>query len=84
MVPSVFQVPPPGAASAGQMFSGVPPVILTFFKNLPPKNAIAWLSGDQNGADAPSEPWITVACRASSGRSHNMRLPSGPTAENVR
>ena len=66
------------------MSSGAPPAILTFLRNLPLKNAIAWLSGDQNGADAPSVPWITVACSASSGRSHSMRLPSGPIAEKVR
>ena len=83
-MPSLFQAPPPGAASAGQMFSGVPPEILAFFKNLPPKNAIDWLSGDQKGADAPSEPCTTLARNASSGRSHSMRLPSGPTAENAR
>ena len=55
-MPSPFQAPPPGAASAWQMFTGVPPAILTFLKNLPPKKAISWLSGDQKGADAPSEP----------------------------
>ena len=40
-----------GAASAGQIVSGaVPPLILTFFKLRPAKNATYWLSGDQNGA----------------------------------
>ena len=56
IVPSRFHAPPPGLASTGQMFSGAPPVIRTRFKYLPPKNAICWLSGDQKGADAPSDP----------------------------
>ena len=84
MVPSLFHAPPPGDASAWQMVSGAPPVIFTFCKLRAEKNAMYWLSGDQNGADAPSVPGITVACSASSGRSHSIRLPSGPTAEKVR
>ncbi len=59
---------------------GEPPDSATFFNLAFPspneKNAMEWLSGDQNGNAAPSLPSIARAVVPSSARTHSRMLPS--------
>src|SRR4051794_29317456 len=84
MVPSLFQVPPPFIPSTLQIVSVDRSFSLTMRSDFAAKYARYCPSGDQKGLAPPSVPAIGVERIASSGRSHSVRLPSGPWAANAR
>src|SRR5262249_51413426 len=89
MTPSRFQVPPPPeppetAGSASHNTSGGPPAASIFFSLPSAKKPMNLLSGDQNGADAPSVPASGCADSPLNGRTHSCTFPSASRAMNAR
>src|SRR5262245_61519158 len=83
IVSSRLQLPGRGIA-ASQIGTGGPPDASILFSFPPAMNASALLSGDQNGAVAPSVPASGCAVRLSMERTHNSLRPLSSGAANAR
>ena len=77
MSPCAFHVPPRGSGTSA-IACGSPPDRLTFLSLPSAKNAIHWLSGDQNGWEAPSVPDKCRAADVSKVRNHSSVFPVDP------
>src|SRR5713101_1108833 len=76
MLPSSPQKPPRGFPPTSHKVTAAPPSIEIFLSFWSAKNAIHRLSGEKNGAAAPSVPESTVDLELSSSRMDRCAIPS--------